>query len=270
MEFVKKIIQGDCMEVLPLLPDHSVDMILCDLPYGITQNKWDTAIDLEKLWVEYKRIIKPNGVIALTGQHRFTGTLINSNPGWFKYKIIWIKSKAGNFLNARKQPLRRHEDICIFYNKQPSYNPQRIEGKTYDKGIRKDSDPDSYGNFRTARIKNADGKRYPSDVLFFEEELHDWFYCTTAEADGTFHPTQKPVALGRWLIRTFSRPSEIVLDNACGSGSFLVAAVLEQRRYIGIEKNDRSRHMGLPADFIAIAKERIAAAEKAISNMGNI
>ncbi|MBT2561291.1 site-specific DNA-methyltransferase [Pedobacter sp. ISL-68] len=269
MEFVNKIIEGDCITVLPSLPEHSVDMILCDLPYGITQNNWDTEINLEKLWMQYKRIIKPHGVIALTGQHRFTGTLINSNPSWFKYKIVWIKSKAGNFLNANKQPLRRHEDICIFYNKQATYYPQKIQGKSYNRGIRKDNKSGSYGNFGTFHCKNMDGKRFPSDVLFFEENLQDWIYCTTAEVDGTFHPTQKPVALGRWLIRTYSRPGEIILDNACGSGSFLVAAALEQRRYIGIEKNDRSQHMGRATDYIAIARERIAAAEKATSNIGN-
>jgi site-specific DNA-methyltransferase (adenine-specific) len=139
MEYVNRIIEGDCLAILPKLKDHSIDMVLCDLPYAITQNKWDTAIDLEKLWTQYRRIIKPNGVIALTGQHRFTGLLISSNPSWFKYKIVWIKSKAGNFLNASKQPLRRHEDICIFYDRQPFYNPQKTEALPYDKGIRKDT-----------------------------------------------------------------------------------------------------------------------------------
>jgi site-specific DNA-methyltransferase (adenine-specific) len=217
-EFVNKIIEGDCIDILPGFADSSIDMILCDLPYAMTQNKWDQLIDLEKLWQQYKRIIKPNGVIALTGQHRFTGMLISSNPSWFKYKIVWIKSKAGNFLNANKQPLRRHEDICIFYKKQPDYSPQKIQGKAYDRGIRKDNGSGSYGKFGEHPIKNVDGKRFPSDILFFEEEpLTDWLYTQTAETDGTYHPTQKPVALGRWLIRTYSRPGETVLDNACAA-----------------------------------------------------
>jgi site-specific DNA-methyltransferase (adenine-specific)/modification methylase len=244
-----------------MVADHSIDMILCDLPYAMTQNKWDSMIDLAKLWEQYKRIIKPNGVIVLTGQHRFTGMLINSNPTWFKYKIVWIKSKAGNFLNANKQPLRRHEDICIFYSHQPDYKPQKIQGKAYDRGIRKDQNSGSYGKYGDFPIRNIDGKRYPSDVLFFEEDIPDWIYCKTAERDGTFHPTQKPVELGRWLVRSYSKPGDIILDNACGSGSFLVAAVLENRRYIGIEKNDHPLHMGKPTDFVAIARQRVAAAE---------
>ena len=261
-QFVNRIIEGDCISILPQFADHSIDMVLCDLPYAMTQNSWDRAIDLGLLWEQYKRVIKPNGVIALTGQHRFTGMLINSNPSWFKYKIVWIKSRAGNFLNAHKQPLRRHEDICIFYNKQPAYNPQKVKGKAYDRGVRRDNNTGSYGRYGDIPIRNLDGMRFPSDLLFFEEDpLTDWFYCRTAETDGAFHPTQKPVELGRWLVRSYSKPGDIILDNACGSGSFLVAAILEHRRYIGIEKNESPLHFGKPVDFVAIARQRVAAAE---------
>ena len=207
-EFTNKVIQGDCLEVMATMPDHCVDMILCDLPYGTTQNKWDSVIDLQKLWAEYTRIIKENGAIVLTSQGVFTARLILSNEEWFKYKIVWIKSKATNFLNAKKQPLRKHEDICIFYKKQPTYNPQMTQGE-----------------------------RYPNDVVFCEEEADDCVYFKTAESEGTvYHPTQKPVELGRYLIRTFTNEGDIVLDNACGSGSFLKAAELENRKFIGIQQ----------------------------------
>ena len=133
--FVNRIFEDDCLNILPQIPDKSVDMILCDLPYGTTQNKWDSVIPLNKLWSEYNRIIKDNGVIALTSQGIFTAKLMLSNEQYFKYKIIWEKSKSTNFLNAKKQPLRKYEDICIFYKNQPSYHPQMIQGEPYDKGV---------------------------------------------------------------------------------------------------------------------------------------
>src|SRR5476651_794597 len=132
-QHLNKVIEGDCLEVMQYFPDSSIDLVLCDLPYGTTPNPWDIPIDFNLLWQQYERIIKPNGVIALTSAGIFTGTVILSNPAWFKYKIVWIKSKSTNFLNAKKQPLRRHEDICIFYKKQPVYQPQMIPGKAYNK-----------------------------------------------------------------------------------------------------------------------------------------
>jgi len=259
-EWMNKVLEGDCLELLPLLPDGCIDMVLCDLPYGMTNNKWDTPIDLDRLWAAYRRVVKPGGVVALTGSHRFTGQLITSNTDWFRYKIVWIKSKATNFLSANRQPLRRHEDVCIFYSKQCYCAPQKIQGKPYDKGIRRDKKSGNYGSFNTFPAKNETGMRHPCDILFYEEELLDWAYFRTAEADGVFHPTQKPVNLGRWLVRTYSRPGEIILDNACGSGSFLVAALLEGRRFIGMEKNDRSFHFGRKTDFVSISRQRIAKA----------
>ncbi|PSK90777.1 site-specific DNA-methyltransferase (adenine-specific)/modification methylase [Taibaiella chishuiensis] len=255
---MNRVYEGDCLEVLTKFPDKCIDMVLCDLPYEITENKWDKCIDLPSLWYQYRRIIKPAGVIALTGQGRFTGKLIESNPDWFKYKIVWIKSKATNFLNANKQPLRRHEDICIFYQQQSIYNPQKIQAKPYDKGVRKDKGSGSYGKFNSSRSLNTDGKRFPTDVIAFEEEsLTDWIFFKTAESEGVFHPVQKPVNLGRWLIQTYTVPGQIVLDNACGSGSFLVAAIMEKRQFIGIEKNDHSYHFGRKVDYVAITNKRI-------------
>lgn len=257
--FLNKVIQGDCLDVMKNIPSKSIDMILCDLPYGTTQNKWDSVIDLDRLWKEYERIIKDNGAIVLTSQGLFTAKLIISNEKLFKYKIVWIKSKSTNFLNAKKQPLRKHEDICVFYKRQPSYFPQMTNGEAYDKGIRKDQYTGSYGDFKPRHVK-SDGKRYPNDVIFYEEQkIDDFIYVKTAESEGTvFHPTQKPIELGRYLIRTYSKPGDVILDNACGSGSFLLSAILENRKFIGIEKNeDVLLHKIKPTDYIKICIDRI-------------
>lgn len=260
-KYINQVIQGDCLEVMPNIPDKSVDMILCDLPYGTTQNKWDSVINLKKLWAEYTRIIKDKGAIVLTSQGLFTAKLIMSNEDWFKYKIVWIKSKSTNFLNAKKQPLRKHEDICVFYKNQPTYNPQMTQGESYNKGIRKDQYTGSYGNFKPCHV-HSDGQRYPNDVIYYEEQgVEDFVYFKTAESEGkVFHPTQKPIELGRYLIRTYSNPGETILDNACGSGSFLVAAALEHRNYIGIEKNQNALlHKIQSIDYIKICNDRINA-----------
>jgi site-specific DNA-methyltransferase (adenine-specific)/modification methylase len=250
-KFINKIIKGDCLKVLGEFPEKSIDMILCDLPYGITQNNWDSLIPLDRLWPLYERIMKDNGVIVLTGQGLFTATLMLSNPKLFKYKITWVKSKPTNFLNAKKQPLRKHEDVCVFYKNQPPYNPQMTYGEPYNKGFRKDQLTGSYGDFKTVEVK-SNGSRYPTDVVYFK----------TAESEGkVYHPTQKPIELGRYLIRTFTQQNAIVLDNACGSGSFLVAAALEGRRYIGIEKNEEVYlHKKHRMDYIKICSERITIA----------
>ena len=257
-ELKNKVIQGDCLDVMQSIPDKSIDMILCDLPYGTTQNKWDSVIDLDQLWKQYNRIIKDKGAIVLTSQGVFTAKLILSNERDFKYKIVWIKSKATNFLNAKKQPLRKHEDICVFYKKQPTYIPQMSEGEAYDKGIRKDQFTGSYGEFEPRHVK-SNGKRYPTDVIAYDLDVEDYVYVKTAESEGTvYHPTQKPIELGRYLIKTFTKPGDVVLDNACGSGSFLLSAILEDRNFIGIEKNeDGFLHKKQPIDYIKVCVDRI-------------
>lgn len=258
-ELKNKVIQGDCLEVMQSIPDKSVDMVLCDLPYGTTQNKWDSVIDLERLWAEYERIVKDNGAIVLTSQGVFTAKLILSKEKLFKYKITWIKSKSTNFLNAKKQPLRKHEDICVFYRKQPTYNPKMTNGTAYDKGIRKDQYTGSYGDFKPRHVK-SNGQRYPNDIIFYEEQpIDDYVYVKTAESEGkVYHPTQKPIELGRYLIKTYTNPGDIVLDNACGSGSFLLSAILENRNFIGIEKNeDVLLHKVKPVDYIKVCTDRI-------------
>lgn len=243
------LIEADCLDAMKVIPSASVNLILCDLPYGTTQNKWDSVISLDALWREYQRILAPRGVIVLTSQGLFTARLICSREDWFRYKITWVKSKATNFLNAKKQPLRKHEDICVFYPEQPTYRPQMGEGASYDKGVRKQQLTGSYGDFDAVHVK-SEGGRYPTDVVYFK----------TAESEGeVFHSTQKPVDLGRYLIRTYTNPGDVILDNAFGSGSFLVAAAAEGRSAIGIELNaDITAFKKDAIDLITIAQLRLA------------
>jgi len=246
--FLNNVIEGDCLEIMKQLPDNSIDMVLCDLPYGTTQNKWDSVIPLDELWKQYRRIVKDEGAIVLTSQGMFTAELMVSNPKMFRYKWVWEKSKSTNFLNAKKQPLRKHEDVCVFYKKQPVYHPQMIEGEPYDKGVRKNQLSGSYGDFQPVHV-HSDGKRYPTDIIYFK----------TAESEGkVFHPTQKPVELGRYFVRTYTNPGDVVLDNTSGSGSFLVAALLEGRNFIGIEKNENvALFKKGDIDYIQVAKQRL-------------
>jgi site-specific DNA-methyltransferase (adenine-specific) len=238
------------LDVMQFVPERSVNLVLCDLPYGTTQNAWDSVIPLPELWEHYDRILAPKGAIVLMGQGPFTAHLIMSRQNAFKYKIVWVKSKATNFLNAKKQPLRRHEDICVFYPAQPTYNPVMTAGEAYDKGVRKNQLTGSYGDFKPVQVKSK-GSRYPSDV----------FYCKTAESEGqVWHSTQKPVELGRYLVKTYSNAGDVVLDNASGSGSFLVAGAIEDRKVIGIELNKAIQAFKMePVDLIDTTEERLAA-----------
>lgn len=232
------LILGDMLEEMNGIPDKSVDMILTDLPYGTTQNKWDSVIPLDKVWKQYNRVIKDNGVIVLFSAHSFTAQLMLSNQKNFKYKLIWEKSKATNFLNAKKQPLRKYEEICVFYKKQPTYNPQMTKGEPYNKGVRKDQLTGSYGDFQPVEVK-SDGSRYPTDVVYFK----------TSESEGeVVHATQKPLALLEYLIKTYTNENDLVLDSTMGSGSTCVACVNTNRKYIGIE---------LEEDYYNIAKNRV-------------
>ena len=246
--YLNKVHKGDCLEVMKNIPDGSIDMVLCDLPYGTTQNKWDTVIPLDKLWEEYKRVVKKNGAIVLTSNGVFTAKLILSQPNQYKYKWVWEKSKATNFLNAKKQPLRKHEDVCVFYRNQPLYNPQMTEGDAYNKGYRKKQLTGSYGDFESTLVK-SEGGRYPVDVLYFK----------TSESEGeVYHPTQKPISLGRYMVRTYTKPGDVVLDNTSGSGSFLVSAVEEGRNFIGIELNEHTEQFkGKLMDFIEVSNSRL-------------
>lgn len=220
------------------IPDGSVDMILCDLPYGTTRNKWDTVIPIDMLWVQYERIIKENGAIVLFSAEPFTSILVTSNVKWFRYDLIWAKNQGSDFLNANRKPLRGHENICIFYKKQPTYNPQKTDGKPY-KAKSGDTTSSNFGAFNgNHHTENKDGKRCPLSVLRFNGEHNK----------GKQHPTQKPVPLLEYLVKTYTNPGEVVLDNCMGSGSTGVACVNTGRSFIGME---------LDEGYFEIAKKRI-------------
>jgi len=230
-----KLIHGDCLEVLKAIPDGSVDMVLCDLPYGTTNCKWDTVLPLDKLWEEYNRVCKLNAPMVFTAAQPFTSTLISSNIKNFKYTWIWEKSKATGYLNAKKMPLKAHEDVCIFYRKPPTYNPQMWQSTPYNKG-KAHRPTDVYGSQVSVLVKNDSGLRYPRTVQYFK----------TAESEGkVLHPTQKPISLFEYLIKTYTNPGEIVLDNCVGSGTTAVAAKVSGRDFIGIELEEKYYNIAL-------------------------
>jgi len=239
-----KLLKGDCLELMKDIPDESVDMILCDLPYGTTRNKWDTAIPFDKLWKQYKRIIKDHGAICLFGQEPFSSSLRVSNLKMFRYDWIWEKPKASGFLLAKKRPLSAHEVVSVFYKKMPTYNPQFTEGKPYVREFKKGqqgSQSESYNRVpNPLKTRKSDGKRYPRSVQKFTTSEFDDFHGS--------HPTQKPVALLEYLIKTYTNENETVLDNCMGSGSTGVAAVNLNRDFIGYE---------LEQDYFDIATKRI-------------
>lgn len=217
---------GDCLDVLPTLPDKSVDMILCDLPYGTTQNKWDSVINLATLWGHYRRLCK--GAIVLTAAQPFTSSLVMSNLSMFKYQWVWNKSKVTGVLNAKIQPLRNHEDVLVFYDRQPIYNPQGVSlcDKRSATGVGVTGSSKNYG--KVSQTEDGTYRQtvtgYPRTVLQIPSE------------GKTVHPTQKPVALMEYLIRTYTNPGDVVLDNCAGSGSTGVAALQSGRQFIGIER----------------------------------
>ena len=242
-------IHGDCLEKMTDIPDNSIDMILCDLPYGTTACKWDVIIPFEPLWEQYSRIIKDNGAIVLTASQPFTSALVMSNPKMFKYDWTWRKPSGTGHLNAKKQPMRDKEDILVFYKKQSTYNPQMSDGEPYTamkggKNTRVSNKGDTtYGKFMNgAEFRNDNsGFRYPKQVIEFG-----------VVERGTLHPTQKPVALLEYLIKTYTLEGETVLDNTMGSGSTGVACVNIRRNFIGIEKDDK---------YFEMAKNRIYSAQ---------
>lgn len=233
---------ADCFEAMAKLPDGSVDMVLCDLPYGTTQNKWDAVIPFEPLWREYWRVCKPNAAVVLTAAQPFTSALVMSQPDAFKYDWIWRKQIGRGHLNAKKMPLRDKEDICIFYRNQPAYNPQMVAGKPYSaksKGSERKINTQISSNYNYHEIGGNDnnGLRYPKQVIEFNTE------------ERAIHPTQKPVALFEYLIRTYTRPGELVLDNTAGSGTTAIAAENAGRRWVCMERE---------LDYSLKAMDRIA------------
>ena len=234
-----QLLHGDCLELMKDIPDKSIDMILCDLPYGTTsKNKWDSIIPFDGLWKAYNRIIKDNGAILLFGQPPFSSELIVSNKKMFRYEWIWQKTLPQGFLNSNKMPLRATENVSVFYKKLPMYNPQMKDGKPYDKGIRKANCTMNYGDFGETIDKNETGRRFPTNVLAFSNGNHK----------NILHPTQKPVALLSYFIKTYTNEGDTVLDNCMGSGSTGVACVNLKRNFIGME---------LKEEYFKIAEERI-------------
>ncbi len=237
---LNKIYNEDCVSKehnkgMNRVPDNSVDMVLCDLPYGTTRNKWDSIIDLGKLWEQYNRVIKDNGVVILTAQTPFDKVLGTSNIKNLKYEWIWVKNIATGHLNAKKMPMKEHENILVFYKKSPTYNPQMTDGDPYiNKRKPKNDSGTNYGEVKRTDTIN-DGKRYPKSVLYFDREIG-------------LHPTQKPVPLFEYLIKTYTNEGDIVLDNCLGSGTTAVAAKNLNRNYIGFE---------LEKDYYDKAIERI-------------
>ena len=247
------LIHGDCLEIMKNIPDKSVDLILCDLPYEQTKNKWDNIIPFESLWNQYDRIIKDNGAIVLFANGMFTAELMKSNPKMWRYNLIWEKDRPSGFLNAKRMPLRSHEDICIFYKKLPTYNPQTWEGiplhgmgSKFKEGKLGNN---NYGVFSShtnpSANRSGDTTKQPRSVLKFKRP------------HPPIHPTQKPVELLEWLVKTYTNENEVVLDNCMGSGSTGVACINTNRKFIGIE---------LDENYFNIAKERIENTYKQIEN----
>lgn len=231
---LNKIHHGDCLELMKDIPDGSIDMILCDLPYGTTACKWDVVIPFEPLWEQYNRIIKDKGAIVLFGSEPFSSTLRMSNIKNFKYDWIWEKEQGINQFLCKIQPLRKTENISVFYKKQPLYNPQFTKGKAYEND--RVLGCESFGTPKKIKTKN-DGFRYPTNILQFNRELKK-----------RFHPTQKPVALLEYLIKTYTNKGETVLDNCMGSGATAIACINTNRFFIGIEKEK---------EYVDIANKRL-------------
>ena len=232
---------GDCLDVMKDLPDNEIDLILCDLPYSLTVLEWDNIIPLEPLWEQYNRIAKENAAMVFTASQPFTTILISSNIKNFRYEWIWEKPQGTNPMAAKFMPLKSHENILVFYRKKPTYNPQMWQSTPYS-GFKSNTKNigEAYGNLKSQHRDNTDGSRYPKTVLKFKQEKG-------------YHPTQKPVPLMEYLIKTYSNEGDLVLDNTMGSGTTGVAAIQCNRKFIGIESD---------STYYDIAMKRIQQAEK--------
>jgi DNA modification methylase len=249
-----KLLHGDCLELMKDIPDKSIDCIITDLPYGVTaKNKWDVIIPFEPLWEQYKRITKDNSAIILFGQDKFTARCMLSNEKMHRYNLIWKKILPTGFLNANRMPLREHEDIMIFYKKLPTYNPQKTKGNPCHKkgkvvGGMNDSQlqNNNYGNFKCVETKGD--MKFPTSIQEFQIPYESILEFSKPHPSICIHPTQKPVELIEWLIKTYTNEGDLVLDSCMGSGSTGVACLNTGRKFIGIEKDDK---------YFEISKERI-------------
>lgn len=223
-----KLLFGDCLARMNDIANESVNLILCDLPYGVTSNKWDSIIPIEDLWNQYNRIINKNGVIVLTAIQPFASYLINSNPTMFKYDIVWKKNKVTGHLNAKKMPLRAHEYLLVFYNKLPIYNPQKTFGH---KPVNKFTHHSSGTTYNKYNFISGGGQtdRYPTSIIEFDVVNND--------SKEKIHPSQKPVDLCEWVVLTYSNKNNVVLDSCMGSASTGIACINTERFFIGIEND---------------------------------
>jgi site-specific DNA-methyltransferase (adenine-specific) len=233
-----KLIHGDCLDKMKSIPDESIDLVLADLPYQVSACKWDNSISLEHLWCQYKRIIKFNSPIVLFGSQPFTSSLIISNLIWFKYCWIWQKNFSTNFLHAKRQPLRKHEDIVVFYGKPGKYYPQKTTGHMPTKSAKGSSNGELWHGENKRNYQGGDTNRFPTSLIKFN----------AVDIKKRQHPTQKPIDLLEYLIKTYTNESETVLDNVMGSGSTGIACINTNRKFIGIEKDDH---------YFQVAQERI-------------
>ena len=238
--------QGNCLELMKNISDSSVDMILCDLLYGTTKNKWDSVIPFELLWDQYERIIKENGAIVLFSQPPFDKALAMSNIKLFRYEWIWEKDNATGFLNANRMPLKKTENILVFYKQLPVYNPQKTAGRPYKCKQGSGSSNWNYDENQGGHVTENNGDRFPTNIIKFNRDKDK------------VHPTQKPVPLLEYLIKTYTNKGDVVLDNCMGSGSTGVACVNTGRRFIGME---------LDPGYFEIAQKRIneATAQKVVN-----
>jgi len=239
-----RLYHGDCLRVLPSIPNHSVDLVLTDPPFGLTASKWDKIIPFSAMWEQLMRVAKPNTAIVLFGAEPFTSDLICSNKAMFKHRIIWRKNAPTGHLNARKQPMRATEDVCVFYGQQPTYNPQKTTGhKPMAKWVHESLTP-VYGKMKLGHTGGGNTDRHPVDIVEFDAVMN---WGTTVDGK-RLHPNQKPLGLLEYLIKTYSNAGHVVLDFCMGSGSTCVAAKRLGRGYIGIESNK---------EYYEIAKARV-------------
>ena len=230
---MNKVLHGDCLELMKDIPDGSVDMILCDLPYGTTQNKWDSIIDLNLLWEQYNRLIKFNGAIVLFGQDKFSAKMMLHQEKLHRYNLIWKKGeRSSGFLNANKMFLRSHEDIMVFYKKLPTYNPQFTKGKPTHKRGKGVETNNNYGAFNIIEQRDYGENKFPKSILDFDRP------------HPPLHPTQKPVTLFEYLINTYTNEGDLVLDNCAGSFTTAIAALNTKRNYICMEKEQKYFEIG--------------------------
>jgi site-specific DNA-methyltransferase (adenine-specific) len=234
------LVNGDCLQELPKLPSQSFNLVLTDLPYGVTQNKADVCLPMETLWSEWKRLLKPNGAVVLTSQFPFTIDLVNSNREWFKYDLVWDKILVSGFLNANHMPLRCHEQILVFYNKQPTFNPQKTVGaQSHSRGTKLQVDRRNYGEHKEVDNGELHGcMKFPTSIIKIQKP----------HSSVALHPTEKPIELAEYLVKTYTAAGDSVLDNCCGVGWSSIACKRLGRNFWGCDINP---------EYIRLNKERL-------------